>query len=97
MEWKGATMHDTYRAILHGNRLEWRDEEPESLPSNGGVEVIVTILGDSESPAASGARGAAMAAPLEQLAAAGGPKSFGDAAAWERETRQERSLPGRES
>jgi hypothetical protein len=90
-------MPSTYRAVLHGNRLEWRDEEPEKLPTNRGVEVFVTILGNSDSPATARTRGAAMAAALEQLAVAGGPKSFGDAAEWERETRGERPLPGRES
>ena len=89
-------MRATYRAILHGNRLEWRDEKPEKLPDRG-VEVSVTILGLGESPVAARERGAAMAAPLERLAAAGGPKGFGDAAAWEREARQERSLPDGDS
>ena len=83
----------TYRAILHGSHLEWHDEEPDKLPPDRGVEVFVTILGDAESPATGKARGAAM----ERLAAAGGPKSFGDAAEWERDTRGERNLPGRES
>ena len=78
-------------------RLEWHDEEPEKLPPDRGVEVFVTILGNAESPATAKARGAAMAAALERLAAAGGPKSFGDAAEWERETRGERTLPGRET
>ena len=90
-------MQSTYRAILHGNRLEWRDEEPEKLPPDRGVEVSVTILGEAESPSAARNRGAAMAASLERFAADGGPKSFGDAAEWEREARQERSLPGRDS
>jgi hypothetical protein len=90
-------MHATYRAVLHGNRLEWRDEEPERLPPDRGVEVSVTILGDMDSPSAARNRGATMAASLERLAEAGGPKSFGDAAEWEREARQERSLPGRDS
>ena len=87
----------TYRAVLHGDRLEWRGEEPEKLPSDLGVEVFVTFLSDSDSPAIARARGAAMAAALERFAAAGGPKSFGDAAEWERQTRGERALPGRES
>ena len=90
-------MPNTYRAILHGNRLEWRDEEPESLLPDREVEVSVTILGKPESPESSRRRGAAMAAALERLAAAGGLKSFGDAAEWERETREERILPGRDS
>ena len=86
-------MPNTYRALLHGDRLEWRGEEPEKLPPDRGVEVVVTILGNSGSSAAARTRGAAMAAALEQLAAAGGPRSFGDAAEWERETRGERVSP----
>jgi hypothetical protein len=77
--------------------LEWRDEEPESLSPDRAVEVSVTILKAQESPATSKARGAAMAAILERFAAAGGPGSFGDPAGWERDTRAERILPGRES
>jgi hypothetical protein len=90
-------MPGTYRAILHGNRLEWRDEEPERLPPDRDVEVFVTIVGNSETSAAMRRRGAAMAAALERLAKTGGSESFGDAAEWERDTRTERPLPGRES
>jgi hypothetical protein len=84
MSWKGGVMLATYRAVLHGNHLEGQDEEPEKLPPDRGVEVLVTILDNSDSPAAARARGAAMAAARERLAAAGGPKGFGDAAEWER-------------
>lgn len=52
---------------------------------------------DSEESAAMKKRAAAMAAALERLAEAGGPEGFGDAAEWERETREDSSLPGRES
>ncbi len=85
-------MRAAYRAVLRGNRLEWRDEKPEDLSPDRAVEVSVTVLDAPDSPA----RGAAMAAALEGLAAAGGPRSFGDAAGWERDTREERVLPGRE-
>lgn len=77
-------MRAAYRAVLHGNRLEWRDEEPKGLEPDRGIEVSVTILGTSSPPGTPKARGAAMAAALERLAAAGGPRSFGDAADWER-------------
>jgi hypothetical protein len=90
-------MRAAYRAVLHGNHLEWRDEEPKDLSPDRAIEVSVTILDATDSPATDQARGAAMAAALGQLAAAGGPKSFGDAADWERDTREERILPGRES
>lgn len=90
-------MRAAYRAVLHGNRLEWRDEEPEDLSPDQAVEVSVTILMPSGSPVTTKARGAAMAAALERLAAAGGPRSFGDAAEWERSSREDRPLPGRDS
>jgi hypothetical protein len=90
---KGAAMRAAYRAVLHGNHLEWRDEEPKGLSPDRTVEVSVTILEPTDSPATA----QAMAAALERLAAAGGPRSFGDAAGWERDTREERTLPGRES
>jgi hypothetical protein len=90
-------MRAAYRAVLHGNRLEWRDEEPESLSPDRAVEVSVTILKAQESPATNKARGAAMAAILERFAAVGGPRSFGEATDWERESREDRTLPGRES
>jgi hypothetical protein len=93
---ESVAMNATYRAVLRGNRLEWRDEEPQT-PSDRGVEVVVTILEHSNSLADAVARGAAMARPLERLAAAGGLQGIGDAAEWQRELRQERSLPGRDS
>jgi hypothetical protein len=80
-------MRAAYRAVLRGNRLEWRDEEPEDLSPDRAVEVSVTVLSTSDSPATAPARGAAMAAALERLAASGGPRSFGDAADWERDAR----------
>lgn len=89
-------MPATYRAILHGNHLEWRGQEPEELPTDRDVEVVVTILDNLESPADSKARGAAIVEPLRKLAAAGGPKGFGDPVEWQRETRKGRALPGRE-
>lgn len=90
-------MRTAYRAVLHGNHLEWRDEEPKDLSPDRAIEVAVTILDTSDSPAVAQARGAAMAAALERLAAAEGPRSFGEAADWERDTREDRILPGRES
>ena len=90
-------MLSTYKAILHGDRLEWSGEEPESIPPDRGVEVFVTIL--TERAASSGAkqgRGAAMAAALQRMADAGGP-DIGDPLQWERDLRSDRPLPGRET
>jgi hypothetical protein len=88
-------MPSTYRAILHGNRIEWSGEEPESVPKDRGVEVVVTILGEDVSPQRG--RGVAMAAALQSLADTGGLPGIRDPLKWERDLRADRPLPGRES
>jgi hypothetical protein len=89
-------MLSTYKAILHGDRLEWSGEEPEKIPADHGVEVFVTILDETISSRGERSRGKAMAASLELLAQAGGPKEIRDPLQWEREMRADRPLPGRE-
>lgn len=86
-------MLNTYRAVLKGNRLEWSDEPPERLPTDQGVAVHVTILGEASTPAAPGRR---MARALEQLAATAATDRA-DPVAWEREVRRDRPLPGRDT
>ena len=81
----------TYRAVLKGNTLEWTDEAPQDGESK---EVLITVLGGAgplKKP-----RGPEMAEALRQFADSGQPSSFGDALEWQRETRQDRVLPGRE-
>lgn len=80
----------TYPAVLRDNRLEWGEDGPPPLPPKG-VRVFVTLL---EQPAG-GSNGPAMVAALEALAAGGGP-GIADPAAWEREVRADRPLPGRD-
>lgn len=82
-------MLPTYKAILKGDRLEWREEKPETLAGRE-LAVIVTIL---DEPASSG-EGARMASALERLAALGG-SGIDDPLEWQRQSRQERPLPGR--
>jgi hypothetical protein len=89
-------MLSTYKAILHGDRLEWRGEEPESVPMDRGIEVFVTILEEKVSSLTELSRGAAMAAALERLAQGGGLQEIEDPLLWERDVRGDRPLPGRE-
>lgn len=79
----------TYKAILRGNRLEWRDERPEGLSPERELPVIVTILDEPDSPG----QGAMMADALRQLAEAGGVRGTEDPLQWERDSR-ERPLAG---
>jgi hypothetical protein len=82
----------TYTALLCGDRLEWLGEAPESQ-TEAPLRVHVTIV----EPVAEGhARGPAMAALLEKLAARGTFADIPDPVTWQRELRQDRVLPGRE-
>lgn len=71
----------TYKAILKGDQLEWREEKPETVADRDLV-VIVTIL---DEPSSSG-EGARMASALERLAASGGP-GIDDPLEWQRQSR----------
>jgi hypothetical protein len=89
-------MLHTYKAILRGDRLEWRDEPPETLTSEQAIAVHVTIL-DEEAPIVNGGKpGPRMAALLEQLSGLDTFAEITDPQAWQREIRQERNLPDRE-
>lgn len=85
-------MLPTYPATLHSGRLEWESDNPPNIPPGASIRVHVTLLADSdESPAT----GPAMAVALADFAADGGPSCFGDPVEWQRESRADRSLPGR--
>ncbi|MBN1935317.1 MAG: hypothetical protein JW934_11665 [Anaerolineae bacterium] len=86
----------TYKAILKNDRLEWRGPAPSQLAPGKPVSVHVTILDESFALSVDVSRGQQMAAALEQLAAANAFAGLADPAAWEREVRQDRALPGRE-
>ena len=82
-------MSRTYRAILRGDRLQWTDDAPDS---SAALPVDVTVV---EMPG-NGSGGKGMADALEKIAARGGIRSIPDAAAWQREIRNDRPLPDRD-
>ncbi len=86
----------TYRAILRGNSLEWNEDAPKCLEGEKAVEVHVTILKEAAIPSATLARGKGMAEALEKLAAIDALSEISDPSAWQREQRQDRSLPDRD-
>ena len=88
----------TYKAILRGNYLEWRNNIRVPVPPNHAVEVYVTVLDEPEMPVTSAeSPGPRMAAALEQLAQLHACAAITDPVVWERQLRQERNLPGREA
>ncbi len=85
-------MLPTYPAVLRDGHLEWGNEGAPVVSPNQPIPVHVTVLASECLPAANGA---AMAAALAAIAAAGGPTNFGDPDEWQRESRADRTLPGR--
>ena len=83
----------TYKAILHGDQVEWLEQPPEkSRP----IQVHITVL---EEPAveATRERGRVMAEALAALAQRGTFADITDPVTWQRELRAERVMPDRES
>ena len=83
----------TYKAILHGDQVEWLEQPPEkSRP----IQVHITVL---EEPAVESTRerGRVMAEALAALAQRGTFADITDPVTWQRELRAERVMPDRES
>ena len=89
----------TYKAILRGDRLEWRGGLRQHPPTDRPIAVHVTLLDEplSEIDVREAGPGERMAAALERLAEIHALAEIDDAAAWERATRQERALPERDA
>ena len=90
-------MLNTYKAVLKGNHLEWNEDAPDHLSPEDAVMVYVTVLDKPVVPSAVSQQGQRMAAALEQLAAINALADLTDPIAWEREMRQDRPLPDRET
>ena len=82
-------MPRTYEAILKGNRVNWTGDAPEGKKP---VRVHITLVEEEDA-----ARGEKMAAALAKLAQANAFSAIANPAAWQREIRQDRPLPGRSS
>ncbi|MEC4896064.1 MAG: hypothetical protein SAL07_24190 [Oscillatoria sp. PMC 1051.18] len=82
----------TFNAILKGNSLEWVDDAPQM--SDRAIQVQVTFL-ENPGETSDRDRTSKMAEVLEKLAQI---KAFAEVnpETWQREVRQERSLPYRE-
>ncbi|MGQ0602517.1 MAG: hypothetical protein ACT4QE_12585 [Anaerolineales bacterium] len=85
----------TYKAILHGDRLEWSEPPPATVAPNQPVAVHVTILNEAEASVTLSA-GQRMAQALEQLAAINALPDVGDPVQWQRSLRQDRDVADRD-
>lgn len=83
-------MKRSYRATLHGDRVEWLDRPPDHGEA---TPIRVTFAEGGGDQLAD--RGDAMADALERIAERGGLPGTEDPAQWQRQQRRDRRLPGR--
>lgn len=86
-------MLPTYQGLLRVDRIEW-DREGPALPTDHPVRVHITFL--DPLPAPTQDQGQRMADALTRLAALQGGNLPEDPLGWQKETREDRSLPGRD-
>ncbi|MGL4612003.1 MAG: hypothetical protein ACRCYY_20385 [Trueperaceae bacterium] len=84
-------MTNSYRATLKGNKLEWHSRVPDSTKET--LEVSVVVL--ESSPEQKDQQGQRMAKALQALADINAFQNV-DAIAWQKEQRQDRTLPNRD-
>jgi hypothetical protein len=73
----------TYKAVLHGDRVEWIDGPPKGTHP---VQVHITVLEETR-PETSIERGRVMAEALAMLAGRGTFSAITDPVAWQQEQR----------
>jgi hypothetical protein len=90
-------MAEGYKAILTGKHLEWLESPPSNVDPTKPVTIYVTLPNEPISPAKRAAQGQNMAEALEKLAALNALPDIVDPVEWQRETRQDRTLHGRDT
>jgi hypothetical protein len=90
-------MPNSYKAVLKGNHLEWLEDPPTNLDLDQPVTVKVSILEEPASLTQRATQGQKMADALEKLAVLNALRDVTDPEAWQREARQDRTLPGRDT
>lgn len=88
-------MLQTYKATLRGNILEWSEDVPKQSEDIA-IEVYVTVLSNGQTSSDKLTQGKRMAEALEKLASSNSLVEIIDPVAWQREQREERTLPDRE-
>ena len=85
-------MKRAYKAILHGDRVEWLDGAPEA---EGPVPVSI-IMGEEDTVSSGDNEGKSIVELFQALADLGTFADIGDPVEWQREQRKDRPLPGRD-
>ena len=85
-------MKRAYKAVLHGDRIEWLDGAPEI---DGPLQVYITIS-NLPDPEDSQSKGQTVFELFQALADMGAFDEIEDPVAWQREIRKDRPLPFRD-
>ena len=86
-------MEEKYKAMIHGDTIEWSGDIPEEVAKDGIMEVYVTRIQETKNSEPNGKQAMEI---LQKIADRGGIQSILDPVAWQREIRKDRPLPGRE-
>ena len=81
----------TYEGILEGDRIRWVEDDVPA--TDRPLRVHITVLEETTDREQ---RGQKMADALAELAGFGAFSGVEDPVAWQRETRRDRTLPGRD-
>lgn len=90
-------MLQTYKAVLRGDRLEWRGDAPKLERPEQPVPVHVTLLDEPVAETVEPDRGRRVAEALEQLAEMHALADIEDPVDWEKDMREDRPLLNREA
>lgn len=89
-------MLTTLKATVVGNEIQWLEASEKAFPPNRSVPALITPL---EEPPGNGSvqdRAQRRITALKKLASINAFSGISDPQAWQRETREDRELPGRE-
>ena len=89
-------MLTTLKAMVNGDRIQWLEASEQCFPASQPVAALITPLHESGSLSAE-QRAERRLAALKKLASINAFSTIGDPQEWQRETRADRELPGRES
>ena len=89
-------MLTTLKATVEGDKLNWQESPADLPPANRRLPVLVTIL-NGQGEITSEEQTRRRVAALAKLAALNALPGIQDPVQWQRDTRDDRELPSRES
>lgn len=89
-------MLTTLKATVQGDRIRWLEDSEGAFPPTRLIQALITPLEEPSASPSSAERSQRRVIALKKLAGANAFCGIEDPLAWQRESRTERELPGRE-